>query len=332
MALLAIVALAVTSCSSPSPTSPTTTPPPTQNPQPTTPALAIGCPANVSVSAALTSAAPTTTVSYPAPTTSGGVAPISVSCTRPSGSAFGAGTTSVQCTATDTAAASASCSFSVTVTAIPQITRTRFLAFGDSFTAGEVSAPTGMTLSDGTPSVKLIVVPAASYPTQLLSLLRARYTTQSASLAMTNSSVPGEWAQDGVKRLPNVLANLRPEAVLLLEGYNDLGAQSRIDSAALALDTMAKEIRNRGARVFLATLPPPGVGPKALPVSQITTLNSRIRSTAAGEGAVLVDLYQGMLTDVGRYIGPDGLHPTEIGYQRMAELFFNAIRTEFEVR
>jgi lysophospholipase L1-like esterase len=217
------------------------------------------------------------------------------------------------------------------VSIIPQIGRTRFLAFGDSLTAGEVTVPMG-TSGDGTPNQKLIVVPAASYPTQLLSMLGARYTSQTAALAITNSSVPGEWAQDGVKRLPNVLANLRPEAVLLLEGYNDLGAGANINAAVVAIDTMAKEIRNRGARVFLATLPPPGVGPKALPLPQIIALNDRIRSTAAGEGAVLVDLYQGLLGSVTTFIGPDGLHPTELGYQRIAELFFNAIRTEFEVR
>jgi lysophospholipase L1-like esterase len=220
----------------------------------------------------------------------------------------------------------------VTVTAVPQLARTRFLAFGDSLTAGEVTAPTSASTRDGAPIFTLIVVPSASYPTQLLTQLRARYTGQASALQVTNSSVSGEWAQDGVKRLPNVLANLRPEAVLLLEGYNDLGAESRITGAIAAIDAMAKEIRNRGARAFLATLPPPGVGPKALPLSQVLALNDRIRTTAAGEGAVLVDVYQGLLADVPRYVGPDGLHPTEVGYQRMAELFFNAIRTEFELR
>ncbi len=42
---------------------------------------------------------------------------------------------------------------------------------------------------------------------------------------MVNSGAPGEWAQDGAQRLPGViLIAQRPEAVLLLEGSNDLGA------------------------------------------------------------------------------------------------------------
>jgi lysophospholipase L1-like esterase len=283
------------------------------------------------VTALITAAAPTATVTYPTPTTSGGVAPVAVSCSRPSGSAFGAGTTSVQCTAMDAASASASCDFAVTVTSVPQLRRTRFLAFGDSLTSGEVSVPMSLGLEGQSPVFRMIIVPAASYPTQLLSRLRARYTSQSDVLEVINAGAPGEWAQDGVRRLPNVLANARPEAVLLFEGLNDLGAESRVSPAAAALDTMAREIRNRGARLFLATVPPPGVGPRALSDSQITALNDRIRTIAAGEGAVLVDLYQGLLANVALYIGSDGLHPNEAGYQRMAELFFEAIRSEFEV-
>jgi lysophospholipase L1-like esterase len=31
-------------------------------------------------------------------------------------------------------------------------------------------------------------------------------------------------------------------------------------------------------------------------------------------------------------IGIDGLHPTEAGYRRVAELYFNSIRANFETR
>ena len=61
-------------------------------------------------------------------------------------------------------------------------------------------------------------------------------------------------------------------------------------------------------------------------------MNDRIRTTAAGEGAVLVDLYSALATDVTRYIGLDGLHPTEAGYQRIAETFDAAVRANLEVR
>jgi lysophospholipase L1-like esterase len=96
---------------------------------------------------------------------------------------------------------------------------------------------------------------------------------------------------------------------------------------------MAKEGRNRGARVFLAMLPPSRPsGPRAVPAPTVMALNDRIRTLAAGEGAVLVDLHTALSADVTRYIGIDGLHPTEAGYLRMAEVFFDAIRATLEVR
>jgi lysophospholipase L1-like esterase len=47
---------------------------------------------------------------------------------------------------------------------------------------------------------------------------------------------------------------------------------------------------------------------------------------------VLVDIHAGLSEDPARYIGIDGLHPTEAGYRRMAELFFDAIRGDLETR
>ena len=249
---------------------------------------------------------------------------------------FPVGSTSVQCRVVDAAEQSATCLFDVTITVppIPQLTRTRFLAFGDSMTAGEISTPIGGQGTGG-PNFKLIVVPAASYPMQLADALKARYTTQAASIVVQNFGLPGEWANDGARRLPGVLATNRPDVVLLMEGYNDIGSQLPVqtNAAVVALDAMAKEVRNRGARVMLATLPPPRPGgTHSLPTKVVTDFNAWVRSIAQGEGAILVDLYAGMSTDVTRYIGVDGLHPTEAGYARMAELFHIAIRANLEVR
>jgi len=54
-------------------------------------------------------------VTYPAPTATGGVAPITSVCTPPSGSKFGLGTTLVTCTAQDAVKQVASCSIRVVV-------------------------------------------------------------------------------------------------------------------------------------------------------------------------------------------------------------------------
>jgi hypothetical protein len=46
---------------------------------------------------------------------------------------------------------------------------------------------------------------------------------------------------------------------------------------------------------------------------------------------VLVDLYPVFEGNLDTLLGPDGLHPTEAGYQKMAETFFATIRERLEV-
>jgi lysophospholipase L1-like esterase len=273
-------------------------------------------------------------VTYTAPVVTGGVWPQEVSCSPPSGSTFALGQTAVTCRATDAANQSASCGFNVTVSLIPRLTRTKFLAFGDSFTAGEVAIPTAGTTRGGFSNFSLAVVPSMSYPTLLTTMLRTRYTEQAWAIDVVNEGKPGEWAEDGAKRLPTVIRKYDSEVLLLFEGLNDLSAlgQAGVNRALLGIDTMAKEGRYRNARVFLATLPPNKPGPSAVATQHLTALNSGIRSIATGEGAVLVDLHAALNSDVSRYIGVDGLHPTEAGYRRRAEMFSDAIRATLEVR
>ena len=97
------------------------------------------------------------------------------------------------------------------------------------------------------------------------------------------------------------------------------------------LRTMIREGRGRGLPVFVGTLTPQreracrGYAPAYVPAA-----NDQIRALAASEGASLVDLYQAFGGVAGDLIGPDGLHPNEAGYQRIADAFFAAIRERLE--
>jgi lysophospholipase L1-like esterase len=300
---------------------------PTPPPAPSAPVLT--CPQPISQNTVAPAGA---TVTYSTPAASGGLAPVTVTCSPPSGSTFPIGMTTVSCTATDAGNRSGSCAFPVSLTFVPSLTKTTFLAFGDSVTSGEVTVPVPGASVHGFPDFRLIVVPPASYPTQLLQQLSSRYSAQ--GIAVTNAGMPGEWAVSGAERLPGVLMSVRPEVVLLLEGYNDpLQFSSGMSAAVAAIDTMAKDARFRGCRVFIASLTPgrPGAS-HAIPASLITSYNSRLRTVAAGEQAVFVDLYEALGSDVNTYIGIDGLHPTEAGYRRMADAFFAAIRADLEVK
>jgi lysophospholipase L1-like esterase len=317
---IAVIAALAVGCEN-TPTAPT--PPPTPS------APVITCPQPISQNTVAPAGA---AVTYSTPAASGGQAPVTVTCAPPSGSTFPIGTTTVSCTATDAGSRTGSCAFPVSLTLVPSLTKTTFLAFGDSVTSGEITVPVPGVSTHGFPNFRLLVVPSASYPAQLLQQLSSRYLAQ--GIAMTNAGKPGEWAVSGAERLPGVLTSVRPEVVLLLEGYNDpLQFSSGMSAAVAAIDTMAKEARFHGCRVFIASLSPgrPG-GSHTIPASLITSYNSRLRTVAAGEQAVFVDLYEALSSDINTYIGVDGVHPTEAGYRRMAEAFFAAIRTDLEVK
>ena len=58
--------------------------------------------------------------------------------------------------------------------------------------------------------------------------------------------------------------------------------------------------------------------------------NAEVRKLATNEGAILVDIFAAFGGEPGTLIGNDGLHPTEAGYQRIAETFFEVIRNHVE--
>jgi lysophospholipase L1-like esterase len=272
-------------------------------------------------------------VSYSEPETQGGQSPINVSCSPESGSTFPIGQTTVTCTATDGLQRQASCSFGITVTKLPQLSRLKYMAFGDSITAGEVTFP-GSTASVPA-SGKQVVVPSAAYPTVLQRLLRTRYQFQADQIAVNNAGVGGEKAIDARNRFFATMTSFRPDVVLILTGHNDIpsGADGAASSAANEVRIMAQGAKTQGARVFIAT-PVPGRpnGNRTIDPFLLLDYAGRMRNEASREGAVLVDLYELMRNDVFRYIGVDGLHPNEAGYTRIAELFFEAIQRELEVR
>ncbi|MFA5909624.1 MAG: SGNH/GDSL hydrolase family protein [Vicinamibacterales bacterium] len=219
----------------------------------------------------------------------------------------------------------------------PTLSRTRFLAFGDSLTSGEVTVPVGVVPEwpgvggAGQPSTRMILVPAASYPTQLLSMLQARYAPQAAAVAMTNAGKPNETAQLGLVRLPTVLAESQPEVLLLMEGVNGLFIAGPDLSADFVRDMV--QLAKSRARVFVASMLPTIPGRRnSQVVFELEKLNSNLRSMAADEGVVFIDLYSPMLPEAATLIGIDGLHPTEAGYRRMADIFFASIQANLEVK
>lgn len=312
------------------PTAPTPPPPPPPPPVANAPTLTCG----EGLSRATINAGGLA-VNYETPAVTGGQGSVTTACSPQSGSTFPIGSTEVSCTATDSLSRTGTCTFTVTVSKLPVLSRTRFLAFGDSVTAGEVTFPVGSAVIGANRITRQVVVTSAAYPTVLARTLVGRYPSQAGTISVSNYGLGGEKAINARTRFIAALNAVNPEAVLLMEGYNDIGGglDGAASGAASEMRIMAAEARLRGMRVFLATLAPPRPsGTKPIAQVFIDDYNNRMRDLAAREGAVLVDIYAGLLPDVNRYIGVDGLHPTEAGYAKIADVFFQAIQNTFEVR
>ena len=108
------------------------------------------------------------------------------------------------------------------------------LAFGDSLTVG-----TGAKSE------------TESYPAVLQQL---------TGRSVVNAGIPGEISAAGLKRLPNVLAEVKPALVILCHGGNDI--LRRLDKRQLAnnLEQMVQLIKASGADVVLVGVPTFGFG------------------------------------------------------------------------
>lgn len=315
------------------PTSPTTViTPPTAPPT-------ITCPADVT---AQTLNGTPVAVQFDAPAVSGGAVPVKTTCSSEAGATFPVGITDVSCTAVDGQQRQASCSFAVKVVEAPHITKNRFLAFGDSITRGVdneacLFAPSGGWAPFSPFRHGAYAFAAKPYPLALEELLQARYPGEKPTVA--NSGVSGETAVAGDGRFSGVLATQHPEVVLLLEGINDINQRQgdAVSDVETALRSMVRHAKEAGVEVFLSTLLPQRPGAcKAYDetdgVDDISDANAAINYVANEQGVPLVDMHKVFSGQETTLLGFDGLHPNQAGYQKMAEVFLEAIKGRLEVK
>jgi lysophospholipase L1-like esterase len=187
---------------------------------------------------------------------------------------------------------------------------TRILAFGDSMTEGVTQpAYTPPALTAGLP---------VSYPYKLQDLLTARYTSQ--TIVALNAGIAGKRAQEDRSRLHD--ANRANED-------DPAEVRKTIDLTAYAMDLMVRDANDRGVKVMLATLPPqrPG-GRNAGAVTFLGRYNDELKKVAAKDGAMLIDVNTQFPLEL---IGEDGLHPTDVGYDKLAQIFRDAIAAAYEI-
>jgi lysophospholipase L1-like esterase len=209
-------------------------------------------------------------------------------------------------------------------TPAPTLAITRILSFGDSLTAGTTSPTfTPFALSAGLPQ---------SYPFKLQALAGSRYSTQ--ALEISNGGVAGEQATWSTThpRLARLMSEARPELLILMEGANDLNNippdSTNVSPVVAAMEDMVKDARGRGVQVMVATIPPQRPGGKGNAGALLAKYNNELKLMASKKDAMLVDINALVPLSM---IGQDGLHPTEAGYQLIAEIFLDAIKARYEV-
>lgn len=217
----------------------------------------------------------------------------------------------------------------------PVLGATRFVAFGDSITCGVES------LFDS-----LVVLPCPSgtngYPERLRTMLGSYSPGQ--AFTMTKRGYPGEWAANGVNRLktelaelmaPSVLPAQRPQALLVLEGINDMNNGISPTRAAASVAELAQIGRLYNLTVLVATMPQTYENPNtggSNAADQIVPFNNEVRRLLSGvQNVHIVDLYAAFGSNRS-LVGGDGLHPTPAGYDVMAQTFRAAIIEKFPVR
>jgi lysophospholipase L1-like esterase len=199
---------------------------------------------------------------------------------------------------------------------------------------------TGATKAPGAQGRTLVVLGASdaygvgtydpdrdSWPTALARQLRGQ-------IHLVNLGVPGiTLARAATQELP-IAVDARPDVIVMWLAVNDFADGVPLGAYATQLRSALHSLRTQTtARIYVANLPDLTAipylarGDQQALSTRVADWNGAIAAACAGEGATLVDLYSAWreLRGHPEYISADGLHPSNLGALRLAEIFRQAI-------
>jgi lysophospholipase L1-like esterase len=151
-----------------------------------------------------------------------------------------------------------------------------------------------------------------------------------------NRGISGQTTPQMVVRMFEDVINLKPAAVILLAGTNDIARNTGPETADMIeenFQAIAELAQAHGIKVILCSLTPiSDYGPRKMsdtrPPSDILKLNAWIRDYAAKSHAVFADYFGALVDDKGMLkdgFSRDGLHPNDKGYELLAPVAAAAI-------
>jgi len=143
-----------------------------------------------------------------------------------------------------------------------------------------------------------------------------------------NRGISGQTTPQMLVRFYRDVVNLKPAAVIILAGTNDIARNTGPQTAEMIQDNfqaMAELARAHNIKVVLCSLTPVsdyGKVPQTVrrPPADILKLNAWLRDYAAKTGAVYADYFTPLADEKGflrQGLSEDGLHPNAKGYQLM---------------
>ena len=193
----------------------------------------------------------------------------------------------------------------------------RILCFGDSVTLGVTAM--GDSSYGGRTQLQLV----EGYPVKLWRLLEEKY---GVGFDVVSAGIGGENTREGLERIDNEIRIHDPDLVLILEGVVDINNEfPRYPVVRSSLAEMMRLVQLRGRLGIIGTYPL--LNPDGFRTSgwgNVPRLNDVIRQEAKAKNMPVADHEKAFDADHSG-LGPDGLHPNNIGYEIMAETWLEQI-------
>lgn len=150
-----------------------------------------------------------------------------------------------------------------------------------------------------------------------------------------NRGISGQTTAQMLVRLRQDVIALKPAAVVILAGTNDIAGNTGPATPEMIQDnlaSMAQLARANGIKVILASILPASDypwRPGLAPAPTIRALNDWISGYANANGAVYLDYYRALDNGQGglsRQVSDDGVHPNAAGYAVMQPLADAAVQ------